>query len=85
MYILAPDYKARNLCGEFLAFIKQIFFRNKSDVYIFIFVYQKSLKPTFEIDFSVHNNLLNLCGQVENSKWLNFRCTNTYFLSFKQI
>ena len=70
MYILAPVYKARNSRGEFLASIKQFFFRNKSDVYIFIFVYQKSLKPTFEIDFSVHNNLLNLWGQVENAKCL---------------
>ena len=74
MYILAPVYRARNSCNVWGMFVLYntyfCLFRNKSDDYTFIFVYQKSLKPTFEIDFSVHNNLLNLWGQVENAKCL---------------
>ena len=36
----------------------------------FIFVHQKSLKPTFQNGFWVQNYLLNLCFGVENSQML---------------
>ena len=39
--------------------------KNKSWVKV---VHHKSLYPVFRTGFSVHNNHLNLCGQVENSK-----------------
>ena len=45
------------------------YFKNKHDEYlIFIFVHQKSFKAAFKNGYSVHNNYLNLCGQVKNSK-----------------
>ena len=30
----------------------------------------KSLNPAFKNEFLVHSNHLNLCGQVENLKWI---------------
>ena len=44
-------------------------FRNKSDDFLYVYLHQKSLKSAVETSFLVSNNHLNLCGQVENSKW----------------
>ena len=35
-----------------------------------MYVHKKSLKLAFKTGFSIHNNHLNLCGQVEHSKWM---------------
>ena len=65
-------FKATNLCcvGEFLSF-KYVFLISTKLIYgLFLIVHQKSLKNTIKPGYSVHNNHLNLCGQIEKSKWI---------------
>ena len=54
---------------EFIAFeyIFIIIFKT-NQILIYIFVNQIFFNPTFKTGFLVHNNHLNLSGQVENSK-----------------
>ena len=89
-------FKARTSCcwGSFWPLnIYILSFRNKSYDYLHIIVHQKSLRTASMIGFSVHNNDLNLCGQIKNSKWklcrrkkmLNvgikdFLCTNIIYI-----
>ena len=57
-------------CWEFFS-LKYIFLSfSKQMRWLFMFVHQKSWKLTFKTGLSVHNIHLNLCGQVENSKWI---------------
>ena len=44
------------------------------------FVHPKSRKLTFKTGFLVHNIYLNLCEQVENSKWI--LCSRETVLNF---
>ena len=41
-----------------------------SPMIIYISKSKKDLKTAFKTDFLVHNNHLNMCEQVEISKWM---------------
>ena len=57
----------------------------------FIFVYQKSLKRTFQTGFSAQNPLLNLCSSAVNSQKLfcsqkdGVKCLYSSFLVYKLL
>ena len=78
MYILTSKFKKDNkyifkarmcvVCREILAskYIFIVFFKNKSDDYLFLYIRNLAFKN----GFPVNNIHLYLCGQVDNTKWI---------------
>ena len=95
MYFVASDLFRKNdkyvsktkiciVCVEF--FCLHIFQFSKQLRWLFLFVHQKSWKHTFKISFSVHNIILYLCWQVENTKrMLCSQKTGIYYINIGRI